>query len=1845
MKKIFRHSAGDLSMKIKITVGLCILLFSFGLQIAGAATMNDYCVTPPYIGAAIEPNLLLFIDNSASMYDPMYTDKKQYCANNTAQICTSDSVCQGLSPALYPAYCKASTQKIACAADATCALKTAGDTCGNDGFCVQSTLPVQCTQDSTCGAITSGDTCNNRCGVSHTCFDDAYNNSKVCSVTSTINCTSDANCPSGETCVDQYPGLYDQNAFYINYDAYYYYLYGGYIPSGVPWANMFYNYTYIYTTTDSSGKTSTTSASYWPTTADMTADVGCTYGGPDTKFPYLCVHLDLNGRVDKFIASGKFLNWLTMSKLDIEKQILTGGKNDLQYNTTYGLPLLSGETRGCSGRKYIKTVPGLLSNNGDGTSITFAIRGGSTTGVDKITSQATEYGQTYIEIYKGTYNAAACTAAMNDWMNVNSTNLGTLQGDTGCCLAGGTSTNGCSPKDAKLIVFNQNAHDCYWYYTGHGLSNEQPVQNACQNDWATYNSTNCTSYDPGNVAACITNPDAGDAICSSVLTHPQLPNGNTTGYLGLCYNFSTKKWNDNCSVIQNEDFCAGLSGAPSPVTDPPSDQQLSGTLQNVPGFVMEAGLDSMTMVNDYSSVGGTKGFKSEIYFYNYNYNYNASTGIWIYNYTWPLNVTGLIDKYKNMIRFGGMTFQNNGSASECNQSGHCSISLGTTCVADSACPSSEKCVFPIACSKVCSNDQHRQCYEDKDCSSGGTCVPLTKTDGGKIISYVGSGNCSVTTATACTVDSDCPLNETCIASVGDHTSGFIKSIDNIVASSWTPFAEAFYNAMGYYARSNDYTQGVAPTSRTEFNFSGWPAAYATNKNPSQRSCQKNVVLIVTDGMSTADSNAQVDGSGGLVKAYAPLVTDVINGVTYTGVYGYDTTNKCPTYDGSRSLPVLTWVANHRNIKNLSLTDPTLKHCANNIFGPACTQDSECAPGDICTNQPIHSSESMQTYVVYNGKQTSAEPGLCDPKTLMTAAAMNGGTQLFQAASASQLSTALANAFDQVAAKASSGTAASVLASGEGSGANLIQAVFYPHKRFSWCSNAVGTTCTQDSDCGSGNTCVNNVEVSWIGRLTNLWYYVDPFAHTSSIREDNGTTGSAWPAGKTPGNGDKIMDLATTASSPSDYIVQMYYDKSAGVTKVNRWLDPAGNGVIGSAMPTINFEDIGNLWEAGAMLWKRNLGTTPRNIKTTTDGVNLINFSTANAPTLASYLNTTDASNLISWVTGSDVAGYRSRAVMMPNTDNIARVWKLGDIVNSTPKLLSWMALNNYYVKYGDTTYGHAGSLGDPADSSHFVTTAAYKKRGMVFAGGNDGMLHAFKLGTLQLSWSGQGATQKARLVNPDTGTVCKSTDATPCGQEVWAFIPKNALPYLKYMADQAYCHVNSIDLTPFIFDASIGGLGANDQKTAASWRTVLIGGMRFGGACKDFSDASCTTPNCVKTPIAGVGYSSYFALDITDSDPTKWKLLWEFSDPRLGFASTGPAIIRANGDGTTLHIADKDTNGNWFVVIGSGPTGPISTTDHQFLGGSDQSLKIFILDLRTGKLLNDGAPNFDTGIPNAFAGSLEGGAQDLNYDYQDDLIYIPYVKKASDGTWTDGGVLRLVTKNDPTPANWTWSTLIDNIGPVTASVAKIFDMTAMNQWVYFGTGRYYYVQNTSSDDPKGQRRLFGIKDPCMKGTGYDFSCTTARNFSDLSDVTDIKDAQALTSSGTANGSGFFGWYISLDPDGLYTYLPDPETNFMAERDIANPLATSSGVVYFTTYKPYTDLCLLGGKSFIWTLQYNTGDFPHVTGLALVQTSTGAIEQLPITDRKSTALEGLPSGSPTMQKPPAAANRFIHVRER
>lgn len=124
--------------------------------------------------------------------------------------------------------------------------------------------------------------------------------------------------------------------------------------------------------------------------------------------------------------------------------------------------------------------------------------------------------------------------------------------------------------------------------------------------------------------------------------------------------------------------------------------------------------------------------------------------------------------------------------------------------------------------------------------------------------------------------------------------------------------------------------------------------------------------------------------------------------------------------------------------------------------------------------------------------------------------------------------------------------------------------------------------------------------------------------------------------------------------------------------------------------------------------------------------------------------------------------------------------RLGDFVNSQP----------VYVKgLVDLQYSLLPD-GTPGKGSYdaFVHTKALRN-GVVFIGGNDGMLHAFR----------------------DTGS-----DA---GREVFAFIPRALLPTLNLLASPAYGHRYYVD----------GPLVETDAYLDGNWRNLLVGSTGAGG--------------------------------------------------------------------------------------------------------------------------------------------------------------------------------------------------------------------------------------------------------------------------------------------------------------------------------------------------------------------------------------------------------------------------------
>jgi type IV pilus assembly protein PilY1 len=279
-------------------------------------------------------------------------------------------------------------------------------------------------------------------------------------------------------------------------------------------------------------------------------------------------------------------------------------------------------------------------------------------------------------------------------------------------------------------------------------------------------------------------------------------------------------------------------------------------------------------------------------------------------------------------------------------------------------------------------------------------------------------------------------------------------------------------------------------------------------------------------------------------------------------------------------------------------------------------------------------------------------------------------------------------------------------------------------------------------------------------------------------------------------------------------------------------------------------------------------------------------------------------------------------------------------------------------------------------------------------------------------------------------------------------------------------------------------------------------------------------------------------------------------------------------------------------------------------------LRIFIVDLKTGTLVR----KIDTGIEKAFAGSMAENALDSDKGkknslgfYSTDVVYIGYVKPDTTGSaWIDGGLLRLVTKDDVDPNSWEISTVIDDTGPVTASIEKMYDdrdslSGKPELWLYFGSGRYFFKNNSagidSSDDVMA---IYGIKEPCYSVTKVgdswtkDYSmdmnpaCTRSLTKGSLTDQSSDTPNDNLVTGKTD------GWYINLDAS---------NAAYKAERCISTPSVKTNGLLQFSTFKPTADICGFGGETFFWLLDYKTGGPPpcgSLTGKITIQLSTGAI---------------------------------------
>jgi Tfp pilus tip-associated adhesin PilY1 len=694
---------------------------------------------------------------------------------------------------------------------------------------------------------------------------------------------------------------------------------------------------------------------------------------------------------------------------------------------------------------------------------------------------------------------------------------------------------------------------------------------------------------------------------------------------------------------------------------------------------------------------------------------------------------------------------------------------------------------------------------------------------------------------------------------------------------------------------------------------------------------------------------------------------------------------------------------------------------------------------------------------------------------------------FEASSGEAIESSLLAAIRDILERAASGTAAAVVANSEAGMGSLYQAIFY-------------TTNTDDAD---------NL-VSWIGEVKGLW--LDDYGN---IREDTNT--------------NDVMDMA------SDKIIGFYFDQTNSRVRVKTYTDTDEDGVRDAGSESIiEVDDILTVWSAGKLLAQRDISTNPRDIKTWIDGNNngvvdsgeLINFVAANASDLRPYLDQTtdgDAETLINYVLGEEQTGFRTRTI---NVDGTARVWRLGDIVYSTPTVVA-RPKENYDFIYSDQSYAAFES-------------AYANRREVVYVGANDGMLHAFNGGFYDVSNHSYSDTTGHSL-----------------GEELWAYIPYNLLPHLQALASTEYPHLSYVDLKPKVTDAKIF---SPDSTHPGGWGTVLVCGMRFGGGTVSLTDdfGSGAETRTFR--------SAYFALDITD--PLNPALLWEFTDANLGFTTSYPAVI----------YVDAST---WAIAFGSGPT--------DYDGTSTQYARTFVINLATGQQLTSSPiTTGDTTNNNSFMGdpiSVDTNIRETQCSsgvcsYSSDIAYIGN---------SEGKLYRITGTTSASAGAASVLVNTSATTPITSAPAVSMDNDG-RFWVYFGTGRFFAAADKVNTDVQalvGVKEPIDLDDTqeltyaeatqslnvslyrVFEGGYVDTDWNTGNGYETTFNavVEDIKQYAAETAP-----RNYDGWVLGLQG---------------GERCVTKP-TVFGGLVTFSTYQPILDICSSEGNSYLYPLYYKTG---------------------------------------------------------
>ena len=552
-----------------------------------------------------------------------------------------------------------------------------------------------------------------------------------------------------------------------------------------------------------------------------------------------------------------------------------------------------------------------------------------------------------------------------------------------------------------------------------------------------------------------------------------------------------------------------------------------------------------------------------------------------------------------------------------------------------------------------------------------------------------------------------------------------------------------------------------------------------------------------------------------------------------------------------------------------------------------------------------------------------------------------------------------------------------------------------------------------------------------------------------------------------------------------------------------------------------------LWDAADKLNSKTSST--RNIWTSVIGTGYNNFTTANRDLLKSKMfpnitpTDTEVDNLINFIRGIDTYDQDADNNKTETIHKLADIYHSDLIVVANPEASAvddntsnFQKKDSYYrLQNNYNNFKSGATCGGPCAN----------RAEIIYAGANNGILHAFK-----------------------------ASD----GEELWGYIPPNVLGVLEKIPSSKANSTNAIygiDGSPVAKDIYFDDT-PNDGKDNPRWRTILLSGLGAGG--KGMFALDVTDPNSPTHLFAFNNDETNKFVEHWDVNASKFEFGYvggnitpEYDYRKLGETWSTPRIIRIKVDG-------KD---RWVAVFGGGYNGGVNPN----VGSA-----VFVIDLENeGKVLkvidikDEAASDIANSLPADLSVITADGTNKANYngaliyatDLEGKITKIDLTEDFVTDTDQNSSTYNSIIRSDASDKEIHQTTLF-TAEATSANGRNIFTRPEVtinsdnNLWLYFGTGNTQKLQEQSS---QVQNRLYGIKDV---------------NFPNFVKVNPTGDVSMCRTSPTCPSGTDLGWYVNLNNAKKLTAEPTVDRD-RVYFPLYEPSATNNrcgiGNAYFTAY--------------------------------------------------------------------------------